>query len=105
MLRLETEWIDYAVQSSAYSSPRNYTRVRPAFDFSPRLTDWLTLDLHTELSYVCDPGGWGTGLTAGVRFNKGDALEFGGGYMKYDIPGGQSTWSGSGFKADLKWRF
>lgn len=103
--RMELEAIEYAFSSPGYSSPRSYKRVRPGVDWGPRLTDWLRLDLHGELSYVCGIGDWGTGFSAGLRFNKGETLDFGGGFMKYEIPGGQSTWSGRGVKADLTWRF
>ena len=105
VMRLEAEWIDYAFETDRYSSPGSYTRLRPSIDWSPHLNNKLRLELHSELSYVCDVGKWGTGLTAGLRFNRGEALDAGGSYMKYEIPGGQSTWSGSGFKVDLNWRF
>ena len=103
--RMELEAIEYAFSSPGYSSPGSYKRVRPGVDWGPRLADWLRLDLHGELSYVCGIGDWGTGFSAGLRFNKGETLDFGGGFMKYEIPGGQSTWSGRGVKADLTWRF
>lgn len=105
VLRLEYEWLDYERSTSAYSSPDNYARFRPVLEFSPRLTDWLKLDLHGELSYVFDDEEWGTGVTAGFRVNKGDTIDLGVGYMEYAIPGGQSTWSGRGFKIDLSARF
>lgn len=103
--RVDLEAIDYAFSSPAYSSPGSYTRVRPGVDWGPRVTDWLRLDLHGELSYVCGLGDWGTGFSAGLRCNMGEKLDFGGGYMKYEIPGGQSTWSGRGVRADFTWRF
>lgn len=105
VLRLEYEWLDYEHNTPAYSSPDNYTRFRPVLEIAPRLTDWLKLELHGELSYVFDEEQWGTGVTAGVRVNKGDSLDLGVGYMEYEIPGGQSTWSGRGFKVDLSARF
>lgn len=105
VFRLEYEWLDYERSTSAYSSPDNYARFRPVIEIAPRLTDWLKLELHGELSYVFDEEEWGTGVTAGVRVNKGDTLDLGVGYMNYEIPGGQTTWSGRGFKVDLSARF
>ncbi len=105
VVRMEYEWLNYDRNTAAYSSPDNYARFRPVLDFSPRLTDWLKIELHGELSYVFDEEEWGTGFTAGVRVNKGDRFDLGVGYMEYEIPGGQTTWSGSGFKIDLTGRF
>lgn len=105
VVRLEYEWLDYERKTSAYSSPDNYARFRPVLEFTPRLTDWLKLELHGELSYVFEEEEWGTGVTAGVRVNKGDSIDLGIGYMKYEIPGGQTSWSGEGFKVDLSARF
>jgi tetratricopeptide (TPR) repeat protein len=105
VVRMEYEWLNYDRNTSAYSSPDNYARFRPVLEFSPRLTDWLKIELHGELSYVFDEEQWGTGFTAGVRVNKGDSFDLGLGYMEYEIPGGQTTWSGSGWKVDLTARF
>jgi len=105
VIRMEYEWLNYDRQTSAYSSPDNYARFRPVLEFSPRLTDWLRIELHGELSYVFDEEEWGTGFTAGVRVNKGDHFDLGVGYMEYEVPGGQTTWSGKGMKVDLSARF
>lgn len=105
VLRLEYEWLDFDERSADYSSPENYARVRPVIEFSPRLTRWLKLEFHGELSYVFDEREWGTGFTVGPRFQAGDSFDLGVAYMKYEIPGGQTTWSGDGFKVDLSWRF
>jgi len=103
--RVEYEWLDYDHHTSAYSSPHDYARLRPVLELSPRLTDWLKVELHGELSYVFDEQQWGYGFTTGLRANKGDSLELGASYMKYEIPGGQTIWSGSGFKVDCVARF
>jgi hypothetical protein len=105
VLRLEYEWLDYEVHSNNYSSPQNYGRFRPVLELSPRLTAWLKLEFHGELSYVVDEHQWGTGFTIGPRFTAGDWLDLGFSYMNYEIPGGQTTWSGQGFKVDLSCRF
>ena len=105
VLRLEYEWLDYERRTSAYSSPDHYARLRPVIELAPRLTDWLKLELHGELSYVFDEEAWGTGYTVGVRLNRGDAFDLGISYLKYAIPGGQTTWSGSGFKVEFAGRF
>lgn len=101
VVRLEYEWLDFAERTPAYSSPENYGRFRPVLEFAPRLTDWLKLEFHGELSYVFDEREWGTGITAGPRFNVGDWFDLGFNYMRYEIPGGQSTWSGEGFKIEF----
>jgi tetratricopeptide (TPR) repeat protein len=105
VVRLEYEWLDFDERTPAYSSPQNYGRFRPVLEIAPRLTDWLKLEFHGELSYVFDERDWGTGFTIGPRFNAGDTFDLGLSYMKYEIPGGQTTWSGEGFKADLSLRF
>lgn len=105
ILRLEYEWLDYERRTSAYSSPDNYTRFRPLLEWSPRLTDWMKIELLGELSYVFDEEQWGSGFTAGIRFNKQEDFNLGVSYMEYEIPGGQTTWSGSGFKVDLTGKF
>ena len=105
VLRLEYEYLDYERRTSAYSSPDHYARLRPVLELAPRLTGWLKLELHGELSYVFDEEAWGTGYTAGVRLNRGDAFDLGISYLKYAIPGGQTTWSGSGFKVEFAGRF
>ncbi len=105
VVKLEYEWLDYDRRTSAYSSPQNYGRFRPVLEISPRLTDWLKVELHGELSYVTDESEWGTGYTAGLRLNKGETMDLGASYMRYEIPGGQTTWSGDGFKVDFSARF
>jgi tetratricopeptide (TPR) repeat protein len=105
VVRLEYEWLDFEDRTSAYSSPQSYARVRPVLEFTPRITDWLKLEFHGELSYVFDEHEWGTGFTVGPRFTAGDRFDLGASYMKYEIPGGQTTWSGQGFKVDLSARF
>ena len=105
VVRLEYEWLDFAAHTAAYSSPQNYARLRPVIEFAPRLTDWLKLEFHGELSYVFDAHEWGTGFTVGTRFTAGDWFDLGLTYMNYAIPGGQTTWSGEGFKVDLSARF
>jgi hypothetical protein len=54
VIRMEYEWLNYGTHTPAYSSPDNYARFRPMLEFSPRLTDWLKIELHGELSYVFD---------------------------------------------------
>jgi predicted Zn-dependent protease len=103
--KLEYQWLDYRVHTSAYSSSQNYGIARPVLECNPQLTRWLKLQLHGELDYVENVQQWGTGFTAGVRVMRGDALELGFGYMNYRIPGGQTNWSGDGWKMDLSCRF
>ena len=105
VIRLEYEWLNYDEHSSNYSSPQNYGRFRPVLEITPQLTKWLQLELHGELSYVANEHEWGNGFTVGPRIKLGDRLDFGAAYMKYEVPGGQTTWSGEGFKVDLWWRF
>jgi len=105
VVRLEYEWLDYEHQTPLYSSPQDYGRLRPVIELSPKITDWLKIELHGELSYVFDEQQWGYGFTAGLRVNKGDAFELGACYMQYEIPGGQTIWSGNGFKVDCVARF
>lgn len=105
VVKLEYEWLDFDDKKPAYSSPQNYGRIRPVLEFSPKITDWLKLELHGELDYVTDTRQWGTGLTAGPRITIGDRFEIGLSYMNYKIPGGQTTWSGEGFKVEAAGRF
>jgi hypothetical protein len=65
----------------------------------------LALEFHGELPYVLDEQQWRNGLTVGPRFHRGDWLSAGFSYLHYEIPGGQTTWSGNGFKFDLSVRF
>ncbi|MEK0447364.1 MAG: hypothetical protein RLZZ399_2685, partial [Verrucomicrobiota bacterium] len=104
-LRLETDWLDYAESSPDYSSPAHYGRVRPGVTWEPRLSDSLRLTLLGEVSLVCESRKWGSGVHAGLRWNRGQALDCGVEWMRYEIPGAQSTWSGSGIKVDLRARF
>ncbi len=103
--KLEYEWLDFDRHEAAYSSPENYTLLRPAIEASPRLTDWLRLQFRGELIYVFDEKSWGTGLAVGPRFNVSDRCEFGFQYLRYEIPGFQTNYSGEGFKIDLSCRF
>jgi Flp pilus assembly protein TadD len=105
VLRLEYEWLDFDERTPDYSSPENYGRLRPVFELTPKITDWLALEVHGELDYVFDESEWGYGVTVGPRMYAGDWLNVGFMYMKYEIPGGQTTWSGEGFKVDLTYRF
>ena len=105
VVKLEYEWLDFDEQKSDYSSPRNYGRIRPVLELSPKITDWLKLELHGELDYVTDTRQWGTGLTVGPRITIGDRFEFGFSYLNYKIPGGQTIWSGQGFKVEAVGRF
>ena len=105
IVKLEYEWLDFSRRTPDYSSPQDYARFRPVIELSPRINDWLTLEFHGELSYVFDEQEWGSGFTIGPRFKRGDSLEINLSYMNYQIPGGQSTWSGDGFKFDLNSRF
>lgn len=105
VVRLEYEWLNFDRHTSAYSSPDNYARFRPVLELSPRITDWLKIELHGELSYVFDEQEWGTGYTAGFRANKEDSFDVGVSYMQYEVPGGQTTWSGKGMKVDVSARF
>jgi hypothetical protein len=105
VVKLEYEWLDFSRRTPDYSSPQDYARFRPVIELSPRINDWLTLEFHGELSYVFDEQEWGSGFTIGPRIKRGDSFEFNLSYMNYQIPGGQSTWSGKGFKFDLLSRF
>lgn len=105
VLKLEYEWLDYAFQTSQYSSPQNYSLLRPVLELSPQITKWLSIDFRGELPYVFDEQQWGTGLVVGPRITLGDWLNISVQYFNYQIPGGQSTWSGSGFKAQVSGRF
>ena len=105
IVKLEYEWLDFTRHTSDYSSPHAYGRLRPVLALAPQITDWLTFEIHAELTYVFDEHAWGTGLTVGPRFKFGDDLKFGFSYMNYQIPGGQTTWSGEGFKVDLSSKF
>ena len=105
VVKLEYEWLDFSRHTSDYSSPRDYARLRPVLEIAPRINDWLTIEIHGELSYVLDEHAWGTGLTVGPRVKLGDSTEAGISYMNYQIPGGQTTWSGEGFKVELSSKF
>ena len=105
IVKLEYEWLDFSRGTSDYASPQDYTRLRPVLEIAPRITDWLTIEIHGELSYVFDERAWGKGLTVGPRLKFGDNLNFGLSYMNYQIPGGQTIWSGEGFKVELSSRF
>jgi len=104
-VKLEHEWLDFEERRPDYSSPQNYTLLRPAVEIAPQVTDWLKLQFRGELPYVFDEREWGTGLTVGPRITLGDYFELGAAYLNYRIPGGQTNWSGEGFKVDLLWRF
>ena len=105
VVKLEYEWLDFTRHTSDYSSPQDYARFRPVLEIAPRINDWLSLEIHGELSYVLDEHAWGTGLTAGPRVKFGDSFSLGISYMNYQIPGGQTIWSGDGFKVELSARF
>ncbi len=105
VLRVEYQYLDFADHTSAYSSPDNYTLIRPVLEIAPQLTTWLSLEFHGELPYIFDEEQWGAGLTAGPRFRAGDWLSAGFSYLRYEIPGGQTNWSGQGFKVDVSVRF
>ena len=105
VVKLEYEWLDFSRHTSNYSSPQDYARLRPILEIAPRITDWLKFEIHGELSCVFDEHAWGTGLTAGPRINFGDGFDLGLSYMNYQIPGGQTTWSGEGFKVELSSKF
>ena len=103
--RLEYEWLDFDEQKSGYSSPGNYALLRPVLEFTPRITDWLKIEFHGEFPYVFGESEWGHGIITGPRFTFGDGWNVGLLYLNYEIPGGQTTWSGSGFKAEFSGRF
>lgn len=105
VLRVEYQGLDFDHHTSDYSSPQNYALFRPVLEFTPALTSWLSLEFHGELPYVLDEQQWGNGLTVGPRVRRGDWLSAGFSYLHYEIPGGQTTWSGNGFKFDLSVRF
>lgn len=105
VVKLEYEWLDYTRHTSDYSSPRDYARFRPVLEIAPRINDWLSLEIHGELSYVLDDQAWGTGLTAGPKIKLGNDFSLGLSYLNYQIPGGQTTWSGDGFKVEVSARF
>ena len=104
-LKAEYEWLDFDRRRPEYSSPDNYTLLRPVLEVTPRLTDWLKIHVRGELPYVFDEEDWGTGLTVGPRINRGDWLDIGVSYLNFQIPGGQTTWSGEGFKVDVAVKF
>jgi hypothetical protein len=104
-VKLEYEWLDFERREPGYSSPSDYTLLRPVVEFRPQLTRWLAVELRGELPYVRDERAWGHGLTAGPRFTVTDALQAGFFYMNFEIPGGQTNWSGEGWKVDFSYRF
>lgn len=103
--RLEYEWLDFTRQRSAYSSPANYNLIRPMLQWSPQITPWLSLEVRGEVPYVVDAHRWGHGITIGPKVHLFDRMDLGFSYLNYKIPGGQSTWSGNGFKVDFSYRF
>jgi tetratricopeptide (TPR) repeat protein len=105
VLKLEYEYLNFSDQTPLYSSPDNYTRFRPVLEWTPELTSWLKLECHGELTYVFDEAEWGYGVVVGPRIHRGDDLELGFTYLDYSIPGGLTSWSGSGFKVDFLYRF
>jgi tetratricopeptide (TPR) repeat protein len=104
-LKVEYEWLDFQRREPGYSSPSDYTLLRPVVEFAPQLTHWLKLVVRGELPYVRDEREWGHGITAGPRFTVSDSLQAGFSYMNFEIPGGQTNWSGEGWKLDLSCRF
>lgn len=105
IVKVEYEWLDFARHTSDYSSPQGCALFRPLLEIAPRINDWLSIEIHGELSYVSDEHAWGTGLTAGPRIKRGESFSLGFSYMNYQIPGGQTTWSEEGFKVDLSSKF
>lgn len=61
--------------------------------------------VRAELPCVADEESRGHGLTAGLRSTRGDSFELGVSYLDFDITGGQTIWSGSGWKVDVMARF
>jgi predicted Zn-dependent protease len=104
-LKLEWEWLDYERNAPSYPSPEDYSLIRPVLELNPQLTDWLRLQVRAELPYIADEESWGHGLTAGLRFMRGDSFELGVAYLDFDITGGQTIWSGSGWKLDVMARW
>lgn len=104
-VKLEYEWLDFTRRSNGYSSPSNYALLRPVLEMSPRITDWLTLQIRGEVPFVFDEGSWGYGVTIGPRFNIAEAASVTVLYINHEIPGGQTNWSGDGFKIDFSYRF
>jgi hypothetical protein len=105
VLRLEYQFLDFAQHTPDYSSPDNYTLLRPVLELTPEITKWLSLEFHGELPYVFDEESWGSGITVGPRVRIGDSFTAGASYLHYEIPGGQTNWSGNGFKVDCSFRF
>ena len=101
---LEYEILQFANRTGVYSSPEDDRFLRPVIDFAPALNDWASLDLHVEIPYVFNDEEWGHGIRAGVRFQWADC-SLGVAYLNYQIPGGQTIWSGEGFNIDLQCKF
>ncbi len=104
-VKLEYEWLDFTQQRSAYSSPANYDLIRPMLQWTPQITPWLSFEFRGELPYILDEQTWGHGITVGPKVHLFDRMDLGFSYLNYSIPGGQSTWSGKGFKVDFSYRF
>jgi hypothetical protein len=105
VVRVDYQYLDFAHHTPDYSSPDNYTLLRPVLEVTPQLTTWLSLEFHAEADYVFDEQSWGYGLTVGPRVRIADTFNAGFSYMHYEIPGGQTNWSGDGFKVDMNVRF
>ncbi|HEX8371740.1 MAG TPA: tetratricopeptide repeat protein [Chthoniobacterales bacterium] len=102
---LEYETVAFSRQTGAYSSPEHDQILRPVVQLAPRITDWLTVELRGELPYLFNEEEWGTGVSAGLRAQFSNGLKLGGTWLKYEIPGGQTMWSGEGFKVEASYRF
>jgi tetratricopeptide (TPR) repeat protein len=103
--RFQYEIIDYEFISPFYSSPEFYQILRPLIEAEPQLTRWLWVRARFEVPYVVDDARWGTGVAIGPVIRLGDRFEFFASYLRYDIPGEFTRYSGEGFKVGMTYRF
>jgi len=102
---VEYQILEFSRQTNVYSSPDNEKIIRPVLQLSPRLLDWLTLELRGELPYLIEEKQWGHGISAGLRAKFANGVGIGVTCLRYELPGGQANWSGDGFKVEVNAEF